>query len=221
MSTIPKKKSEQLGFFESHWPVWNVTPADIGLTSTQVQAFKTLTQTARASFDAAETARNAAKAATLQQDSDLNLAYTSCSDLIRVIRGFAEQQANPDAVYSAANIPAPQPPLPAPAPGTPANFTVALLQNGAVELSWKCANPEGTQGTIYEVRRKTGSGAFTFIGAIGVKKFVDDTLVAGSTNVVYQITAVRSTVRGNPAQFNVNFGIGGDGFMVASVKLAA
>lgn len=221
MSTIPQKKSEQLAFFESHWPVWNVTPADVGLTSLQVQAFKTLTQTARASFDAAQTARNAAKAATLTQDADLNLAYTSCSDLIRVIRSFAEQQPNPDSVYAAANIPAPAAPAPVGPPGTPTDFTVALQQNGAVTLGWKCVNPQGAMGTIYEVRRKTGSGAFQFVGAIGIKKFTDDTLTAGSTNVVYQITAVRSTVRGNPAQFNVNFGIGGDGFAVATVKLAA
>jgi hypothetical protein len=35
--------------------------------------------------------------------------------------------------------------------------------------------------------------------------------------VTDQITAVRSTARGNPAQFTVNFGIGGPGVIIASV----
>jgi hypothetical protein len=40
---------------------------------------------------------------------------------------------------------------------------------------------------------------------------VDDTLPIASAPVTYQITAVRSTARGNPAQYTVNFGIGGGG----------
>jgi hypothetical protein len=56
-----------------------------------------------------------------------------------------------------------------------------------------------------------------FVGASGVKSFVDDTLPSGASPVTYQITAVRSTARGNPAQFVVNFGVGGGGFAVTSV----
>jgi hypothetical protein len=63
-----------------------------------------------------------------------------------------------------------------------------------------------------------GASAFTFVGASGVKSFTDDTLVSGASPVTYQITAVRSTSRGNPAQFTVNFGVGGGGgFAVTSV----
>jgi hypothetical protein len=41
--------------------------------------------------------------------------------------------------------------------------------------------------------------------------------------VTYQITAFRSTVRGQPAQFNVNFGVGSGALAVARplVKIAA
>jgi len=99
----------------------------------------------------------------------------------------------------------------------PFDFTVGLLQNTSLELKWKCNNPSGTQGTIYEVKRAIGGGAFNFVGATGVKLFTDDTLPSGSAPVTYQITAVRSTARGNPAQFTVNFGIGGPGLTIASV----
>lgn len=221
MPIIPQKKMEQLAFFESHYPVWFAAPTTIGLTTAQATAFKTEVIAARGAFDAAQVARTAARSATGQQDTALGTAFRTCADLVRVIKSYAEQQPNPQTVYDAAGIPAPSTGSPVGPPGTPTNFSVSLQQNGAVNLAWKCVNPEGSVGTIYEVRRKTGTGAFQFIGAIGVRKFTDDTLTAGSTNVMYQITGVRSTVRGEPAQFGVNFGVGGDGFTVASVKLAA
>jgi hypothetical protein len=47
---------------------------------------------------------------------------------------------------------------------------------------------------------------------------VDDTLPIASAPVTYQITAVRSTARGNPAQYTVNFGTGGGGGLaIASI----
>lgn len=99
-----------------------------------------------------------------------------------------------------------------PPPGTPFDFTVSLMQSGALELKWKCNNPEGTSGTIYEVRR-----AGTFVGATGVRTFVDETL-PGTSPVMYQVTAIRSTSRGNPAQFTVTFGTGGGGFAITGVS---
>lgn len=72
--------------------------------------------------------------------------------------------------------------------------------------------------------------AVTRAGAAGSRKFLDGTLPAGASPVTYQVTAVRSTAAGNPAQFVVNFGTGGSGTggsgegvasVVAAPKLAA
>ena len=137
------------------------------------------------------------------------------ADMIQTIKTFAQTTNNPN-VYVLAQVPPPAAGGVTPPPGTPFNFTVGLLQNGSLELKWKCSNPSGTVGTIYEVKRSIGSGAFTFVGATGVKTFTDDSLPAGATPCTYQVTAVRSTARGNPAQFTVNFGIG-VGLTIASV----
>jgi hypothetical protein len=60
---------------------------------------------------------------------------------------------------------------------------------------------------MYEVQRRLGgSGPFTYMGTVGEKRFVDDTLPAGTPSVEYQVTAVRSTRRGWPAHHIVNFG---------------
>lgn len=220
MAVIPKKQADQLAFFESHFPVWLVAPASVGLTNAQVTNWKTQVVAARAAYDDAQAARNAARSATGQQNSALGAAYTTCADLVRVIKSYAEQQANPQAVYDAAQIPAPAPAAPVGPPGIPTDFSVSLQQDGAVALAWKCANPGN--GVLYEVRRRTGStGAFELLGTVGVRTFTDQTLPSGAANVVYQITGVRSTTRGLPAQFNVNFGIGGNGVSIANVKLAA
>jgi hypothetical protein len=110
------------------------------------------------------------------------------------------------------------------APGTPTDFTVSLNGDGTLKLKWKCANPAGSVGTIYQVWRRIGgaggAGEFVYLGGSGTKDFTDDTLPAGSAAVTYQIQGVRSTAIGPWAQFNVNFGIssGGGTMIVASVE---
>jgi hypothetical protein len=133
------------------------------------------------------------------------------ADMIQQIKTKAQTTNNPG-VYDLAQIPAPAVPAPVPPPGTPSDFAVNLMQDGTLELKWKCANPTGASGPIYQVQRRVGAAAeFTFVGAAGARRFVDATLPAGASPVTYQITAVRSTASGNPAQFTVNFGAGGAG----------
>ena len=218
MSIAPRTVQDFLMFCKSHTGPWSAAPTTIGLSAEKAVSFQEAYDTAQASYDAAVALDAQKRAATLTSQSDIRALRQQASECLALIKAYAENQANPNTVYAAAEIPAPLPPAPAPAPGTPMDFTVALLQTGAVELKWKCANPAGTQGTIYECRRMIGNGAFTFVGATGVRAFTDDTLPSGSAGVTYEITAVRSTKRGLPAQFNVNFGVGGDGMAFASVS---
>jgi len=96
-----------LPFYESHNPqhnlAWAANAVAIGLPAAQATAFPTLTKAARTVFDGAQNARNAAQPATTTQDAALN----SAADLIRVLKGFAEQQPSPAAVYATAQIPPP------------------------------------------------------------------------------------------------------------------
>ncbi|HHN78787.1 MAG TPA: hypothetical protein ENK11_08980 [Phycisphaerales bacterium] len=84
-----------------------------------------------------------------------------------------------------------------------------LEADGAVELSWKADNPAGASGTVYEIQRSIAGGPFTLVDVVGERSFTDNTIPAGSSSVVYQITGVRSTTRGESAQFLVNFGTAG------------
>ena len=101
----------------------------------------------------------------------------------------------------------PAKPAPIGPPGTPYAFSAALQQIGWLTLRWKCRNPRGSTGTMYHVWRRTGfSGAFGFLGATGVRRFVDKTVPAGASAVMYQVQAIRSTTAGALATYHVNFG---------------
>jgi hypothetical protein len=229
MGVVPKKTQDLLDFADNHVSTFTTNAAAIGLTPAQALAFKTAAGAGRANFNSAVAADMAKKAATNTSQTSVAALRRTAAETIALIKAFADASANPSAVYDLAQIPMPATPSPAPAPGTPTNFTVALDQSGVVTLKWKCANPPGISGTNYEVQRKIGGAEFVTLGTVGSRKFSDTTLPAGSTGVTYQITAFRSTLRGTPAQFNVNFGVGGGGGMFiastsegqASMKMAA
>lgn len=70
---------------------------------------------------------------------------------------------------------------------------------------------------MYEVRRAVGDGPMVFVGTVGKRKFLDRAIPAadlaraleqGRGRVLYEVTAIRSTSRGTPAQYGVQFGNG-------------
>lgn len=220
MGVVPDSRLGKIEFYEAHVAPWTANATAIGLTAASVTALSSATVNARKAYDDHIAAQNAAKAATqdfYDKVRDMHNAPGAGADMIQTIKTFAATTDNPN-VYVLAQIPAPQAPSTPPPPGTPFELSVGLLGNGALALKWKCNNPSGTTGTIYEVRRAVAGGSMLFVGASGVKSFNDDSLPAGTaTPVTYEITAVRSTARGNPAQFVVNFGTGG-GFTVSAVR---
>ena len=145
------------------------------------------------------------------------------TEIIKAVKAKAATGGN--AVYTLALLPVPATPTPVPPPGTPTDFVAALNPDGSLKLRWKCANPAGSSGTIYQVSRRVGTGGFAALGGTGLRSFDDPTVPAGVAAVTYQVQAVRSTAAGVPAQFLVNFGVTGSGESFASVasapKLAA
>ena len=112
-------------------------------------------------------------------------------------------------------------------PGTPFRFESTISINGVVTTKWKCENPKGTQGTLYQVYRRIGeTGEYAYLGGVGEKKFVDAAIPAGTASVTYQVQAVRSTAAGEWALHTVQLGGGAGAKAVpvtttAGVKLAA
>lgn len=232
MGLIPQRNLERLDFFEQHLTPWTSHATTLGLSSAQMTAMAVAVGNARTAWTDAVNARAASKDATQNFNQMMSDAHKLVSAAIELIRNKAESTNDPS-IWTLASLPAPTPPSEVPPPGTPFDFKISLEQGGALGLKWKCNNPEGSGGTIYEVRRQQQGGpsdVWTFAGASGIKEFLDTTLPStwAGTGVNYQITAVRSTSRGVPSIFNVRFGVsgGGGGFSVTAVtpegvKLAA
>lgn len=224
---LPQGAVDRVAWFEAHTADWQANAVAIGTTTTAVTALTTKVTAARAAFDAQQLAFEQAKAAT-QNFKDAVAAMTSAgTEIIKQVKARAATGGN--AIYTLALLPVPATPAPLPPPGTPTDFTASLNPDGSLKLRWKCANPAGSSGTMYQVSRKVGAGgAFAVVGGSGTKSFLDATVPAGAAaagGVTYQVQAVRSTAAGVAAQFVVNFGVGGSGEAMAVVagapKLAA
>lgn len=215
MSVVPRTDLGKVQFYETHLNPWTTNRVALGLSTTDVGDLGAATASARELFNQQKAAQDAAKAATLAFNNSVRSLGALGSGILSKIKATADNSADPASVYVLAEIPPPAAPSPVPAPGTPTGFRVELLQSGALVLSWKCKNPPGSVGVIYEVRRRdSATGAFNYVGAVGTRAFTDDTIPAAAAaagGVTYRITAVRSTKRGNPAQFGVIFGTSGAG----------
>ena len=149
-----------------------------------------------------QVAINAARSATLGLQLAVEAMAKAGANIISQIRVKASTD---DGVYPLALIDAPAKASPIGEPGKPTRFSVELSQVGSLTLKWKCKNPKGSVGTMYQIWRRIGTGELTYLGCVGVKMFVDDALPAGASEVMYQVQAFRSTKAGPWAQFNVNF----------------
>lgn len=223
MGVVPTKQAARVAFYASKTTPWASAATGIGTTTAAVTDLTTKVTAAQAKIAAAVTAHAAAKSATADADLAVREMSVAGAAIIQQVRAKAAI-AGPG-VYVLAEIPAPATPTPVGDPGTPFAFAARLNPDGTLALSWKCHNPRGAQGTMYQLSRRTGAtGAFAPIASCGSRTFTDVSVPVGVASVTYQVQAARSTATGLAAQFIVNFGAD-DGEAFASVsnapKLAA
>jgi hypothetical protein len=210
MPTVPDTRIGKIEFYESRMAPWAAAGGAIGLSIDSITAQTSRVAAARAAYDAHLAAEAAARAATAAFTEAVRAMHGDAgagSDMIAIIRNHAQVTDDPE-VYSLAQIPPPKTPGTLPPPGTPSSFRVDLLADGALTLSWKCPHPRGAEGTMYEVLRSVDGGDFAFLTTVGTRAFTDRSVPAGAAEVVYEVTAVRSTTRGRPARRTVRFGVG-------------
>lgn len=186
----------------------------VGLTAPQAQAYADAVSDLGDAIDDLNAAKAAYKAAVSKANDKYRVMNHMVTATVERIDLFAATQANPQAVYDLCQVPPPSVPGEAPPPAKPTGLTVSLdAANGWINLAWKAANPVGSAGTAYIVRRRLpGETTFSFIGVTGVKKFSDTTFFAGPDSVQYTVQGQRSDRSGQVSEvFTVNFGqSGGD-----------
>jgi hypothetical protein len=209
MGTYPvSPRADFLAWCQAHTLVFQSNAAAIGISAAQATTFKNLTTDTAAAANAQFIAKEAAKAATQTVNARFDDLAESAAEMVRSIRTFAENTGNPG-VYAIAQIPPPAIPQPIPAPTQPTNLSATLeATSGDITLRWKATQPAGAAGTSYLIRRRlAGQTEFAFVGVVGGKKFVDDTLIAGPDSVAYTVQAQRSDAAGPVSEIlTINFG---------------
>jgi len=219
MGVMPKDRLSKIEWCELRAAAggpWATNSAAIAVPAADVTLLNTRAEAARAAYTAHVAAQAAAKSATLAYYEAVQIMAAFAMAQVAKIKSKAAVDGN-DQPYVLAQVPPPATPGPIGPPGTPTALKVALNPDGSLVLKWTCANPAGSSGTIYQVYRRAGAGAFSPVGASGLKKFVDVTVPAGVASVTYRIQAIRSTQAGTANDFTVNFGVGGGGEMTATL----
>ncbi|HEV7299392.1 MAG TPA: hypothetical protein VGN72_08515 [Tepidisphaeraceae bacterium] len=205
MRVVPKDKSSQLAYFQTHATVWLERAAEIGLTTEEVEQLAARVEAAKAAQSEQAQAQAAARAATSKCEGAMRAMAEQGAALIAKVRAKAGR--SDPAVLSLAHLPQQSAGSPVGAPGTPHTFTTELRNNGALLLRWQCDHPHGAEGTMYKVSRSLDGGGMAFVGVVGKKSFVDLTLPPGTAQVTYVVQAVRSTRTGDEAQHLVYLGV--------------
>ncbi len=208
MRVVPVTNAAKIAFFETHLPAWEANPDTIGLTAEQVADLRASTTEARAAFNDAQQARDAAQAATLRQTQAVIKMAALGGGLIKTIRAFAET-TDDRSVYAEAQIPLPRRGSPlGPAP-TPTNLTFELRTDGAIELRWDAETKGRTAFIIERQTQRPGErlGPWRLIGTATAKTFTDAALPTGLECAVYRVTAERPGGRSEPTHgISVLFG---------------
>ena len=205
MGIIPKGRTKRITWYIAHAARWAEDPVGIGSSIEQVAALEAAVEEARLARIEQERAQSVALTATARLQSAIKTMSRLGSCVMMQIR--IKAGVNDPSVYGKAWVPKPRKKSRMGEPGKPRGFTFTLEQIGWVTLRWKCNNPKNAVSTLYHVHRQlNGSGAFVYLGAVGKKKFVDETLPAGTVSVTYQVQAMRSTGRGPLARFYISLG---------------
>lgn len=204
MGRTPRSLIDKVQYFENHLAPFQANAVQIGTTEANVTLLGTRTSQARAAYDAQQVARQAAKNATEAFVLAVRAMNEVGQGIIKNIDAMAESTGNPN-VYTLAEVAPPATPTDRGDPGTPFDFKVAVGTTGTLETKWKNSNATGAVYLIY--RRLGPTGELVYLGGVGAKKFVDDTVPAGTAQVQYQIQAVRSTGKSDWAMFIVNLGM--------------
>ena len=228
MGLVPRTKAGKVAWFKSKLALWQANAVAMGSSVAEITAFAAKVDAAEVALNEQAESETAFRGKVETADELIEAMDVAGATIIAEVR--TKSRTAGDVVYQLSGIPVPPTPSPKGDPGTPTDLKAQLDGNGALILTWKCVNPAGVQGTFYQVyRNDTGNvaGPFAALGVAGGKKYIDGTVPAGATAIVYKIRAIRTTAAGMWATFNVVFGSNTGGTMVTAVadnnppKLAA
>ena len=192
-TNLPSANHTALEWLEGHIAQWAANAAGIGVTSSVVADLASTIADTRTAFVSTETIRADSKTATNNFHAIADGMRAEAAPIVANIKNFAENSADPQAVYTLAGITPADPPSPALPPEQPGNLSATLNGDGSVTIEW---DGRGPTGTVYILRRKLAAEtAFTQIGQgdSRVKSFTDFNVPSGTASALYTVQGVRGS----------------------------
>jgi hypothetical protein len=184
----------------------SAAPTTYGISAPLALEYKNLNDDYAAKFMLAAAPETRTRVSITNRNDSADLLKAKARQLAKLIDGTATVT---NGQREALGLSVRATPTPMGAPGTAYDFKVQLKGDGSIETKWKCNNPRGSQGTVYQIFRRLGAvGTFEYLGGVGDKKYHDTTIPAGTATLTYKIQAVRSTAAGDWAELCVGFGSG-------------
>ncbi len=208
---FPSRNSQLPGAVVPKVQTWQGDPEAVGLDAGRVAALQAANDAAAAAQQQLEAARQTTERATSVFNNACNTVRQLAGQCVRSIDAFALASGDPNAVWELAAVPALRPRGAGKSPAQPRAFTAGLNGNGSLTVKWKCSNPRGVSGVVYQVsRRLNNTGPFSVLDTVGGKQFVDGSIPAGTFAVTYKVVGKRGQRVGPVSdQFTVQFGAAG------------
>lgn len=209
MATVPKGLSEKVAFFQTRLETIVANAVALGLTPEDVARLQEQVDIARAALIEQKEAQAIARAKTAAANEAVDALGRTGATILETVRATAAQTGNPE-LCGLALIPQRAQRSPIDVPGKPSDLRTELRADGSLRLKWRCDNPRGSTGTVYQIYRRSADQPLKYLGCVGEKQFVDGTIPKGATVLFYEIQAVRSTKVGESATFLIPFGSNSD-----------
>jgi hypothetical protein len=221
---IRSPRQPAINFAAEHVEPFTTHAAAVGITPAIASSYTSAVTKANDAQTAVNNLKQQLKVAVADANGKFREMSQSLSDVVSRIDLFAATQADPMVVYNLAALLPPTDPSQQAEPGTPDTFRATLNPSGSVRVAWKCKNPEGSQGTVYIVRRKlNNSTQWQQVALTASRFYVDGTIPAASGGAQYTVQGQRGNVLGEAsAPFTLQFGVdGGGNFAILSQELKA
>jgi hypothetical protein len=219
MAIVPDTIDGALNWATDHIATWDAvvtgggaTGAN-GLTPADITALQAALTAADTSHDAAETARSTSKSATLTQNSDMTSLRSLLSQSIDKIKTYARGQADPNAVYAAMDVPAPDTTPTKHFPVQPTALLAVPDASGTVRLSWDGSG--NFYPTTYVVEGSSDGVTWSLQGTASAHKLTLNGYTPGQT-FWFRVTATRNDQTSIPSASAAIWGTGGAELSVAA-----
>jgi len=188
---VPRRLDQFVPWLQSRVTIWTGGqggPPDIGLSAQQISDLALLKDDFVAKYNAAQSARSQAKAATLEQNLALDAVRAMLGGNIEIIDGYAKTTSDPG-VYARAQIDPPKSASPREEAPVPTDLGIRATSFGDLVLTFDANKGQGSVFIIERQLRPIGGepGAWTYADTSSEKTWTDTSVPNGIASVRYRV----------------------------------